>query len=193
MENLTQRQAAILLSERYVLAKNTPSDINEHIDKLKEYADQCQIIYELGVRAVCSTYGLIQSLIENPGGDRRLVSVDIAKYPHVDEVVEIAKTAGILFSFIEADVRTLQLPPCDMCFIDTWHTEEQIEAELKIYPAITRKFLAFHDTTTFAVNGEDCRPGIWEPIMRFLNSHPEWVICYKSDQNNGLTVLKRVS
>ena len=38
-----------LIKQNYELAKNTPSDINEHIDTLYNLAKECSHITEMGV------------------------------------------------------------------------------------------------------------------------------------------------
>jgi hypothetical protein len=37
----------------------TPSDINEHIPALVEYASECEHITEMGVRAITSTWAFL--------------------------------------------------------------------------------------------------------------------------------------
>ena len=181
----------ITITEKYEWAKNIPSDINEHIPVLKEYADKCDVILELGVRAVVSTWAFLKSLEENNSEGRKLISNDLVKYPQVDEALQSAKDANLDFTFIEGSDLDVELPECDFCFLDTWHTEEQMEAEMKIVPQKVRKYLAFHDTETFAISGEDQRPGIWKPIQNFVTENPNWTIEYKTARNNGLTIIRR--
>ena len=49
----------------------TPSDINEHLPILKNYAKNCQHITEMGVRSVVSTYALVSA---NP---RKIICIDL--------------------------------------------------------------------------------------------------------------------
>ena len=58
--------------ERYNQELNIiESDINEHLPVLREYAEKCDTITEMGVRFVVSTYAFA---IANP---KKIVSIDI--------------------------------------------------------------------------------------------------------------------
>jgi hypothetical protein len=40
---------------------------------------------------------------------------------------------------------------------------------------------------------EEIRKGLWPAVEEFLVDHPEWVLKERYTNNNGLTVLERVS
>ena len=61
-----------------------------------------------------------------------------------------------------------------------------------MHPSKVKKYIGFHDTTTFAEVGEYKEVGLWPAIEEFLSSNPEWVIAEKFENNNGLTILKRI-
>ena len=67
------------LQREYAARVASPSDINEHLPVLREYARHCRSAAELGVRAVVSTWALLLGLAE--GGGDLLYSVDIERPP----------------------------------------------------------------------------------------------------------------
>ena len=82
-------------------------------------------------------------------------------------------------------------------FIDTYHEYNQLKQELKLHGNKVKKYLIFHDTTTFGQFGETFKElntiGIWKAIQEFLDENKNWIIEEKLDNNNGLTILKRIN
>lgn len=186
------------INDKYFQACETPSDINEHLPKLKEYASQCESIIEMGTRGVVSTWAFLSAKPKD------LICIDLVKHDNVSEAQTLAGREGVDFLFIEGDVLKQDIPECDFLFIDTFHTASQLEKELELHADKVKKFIGFHDTTTFWENGEqpesdlvasnqtNCGRGLRYALEPFLESHPEWIIDYRTDANNGLTIIKRV-
>jgi hypothetical protein len=179
-----------LLEEIYRQRCEMISDINEHLPTLKRYAEECEHITEMGVRWVVSTYAFMM------GKPKKLISIDIDPVEkhgiNTSDLVELAKTANVDFTFIVGDTREIEIEETDFLFIDTLHTFTQVKRELEIHPSKVRKYIGFHDTTTFGQVGEGSDVGLWPAITLFLYEHPEWVIHEKFENNNGLTILKRI-
>jgi hypothetical protein len=185
------------INEKYLLACNTPSDIYQHLKVLREYASKCSHITEMGVRGVVSTWAFLDAK------PKKLVGYDISKHPNVDEVFDMVGKEGIDYEFNEKDVLKAKIEETDFLFIDTFHTATQLEKELKLHAKKVKKYIGFHDTCTFWENGEppyegtggkglDCGRGLKYALEPFLKNNPEWVVDYKTDINNGLTIIKRV-
>src|SRR5262249_732802 len=80
----------------------------------------------------------------------------------------------------------------DMLFIDTWHVYEQLRHELALHAGKVRRYLVFHDTTTYGESGEEPGSrGLWPAIEEFLREHPEGSLAAHYEHNNGLTILAR--
>ena len=77
--------------------------------------------------------------------------------------------------------------------VDSLHIYEQVAEELRLHAPKVRKYIVFHDTTTFADHGEFGGKGIWPAVQEFIDSHPEWQMIERRTNNNGLTVLKKVA
>jgi hypothetical protein len=77
-------------------------------------------------------------------------------------------------------------------FVDSLHVYEQVKEELRLHADKARKYIGFHDTTSYEFNGEFGGKGIWPAIQEFIDSHSEWKMIERRYNNNGLTILQRV-
>jgi len=187
-----------ILEKIYQEKVSTPSDINEHLSVLKNYSEECDTIVEMGVRKMVSTWAF---LMARP---KKLISVDY-KYPKdygsddLEIVKKISIDIGVDFEFILSDSRKIDLPKCDLLFIDTLHTYSQLKQELEKHSGQVNKYIIFHDTETFkyapdttnGIDGNDM--GIWSAIEEFLDNNKSWVIHEILSNNNGLTIIKKIN
>lgn len=163
---------------KYQEFKNTPSDINEHLETLRGYADHCESVTEFGVRGCVSLFAFLAS------NAKRVVAVDILNV-WVPDVPKL--------TFINADDLTIEIEETDFLFIDSYHTGSHLKKELDLHAGKVNKYIGFHDTGFFGITGEDGQPGLMVTINEFLSNHPEWRIIYSTDKNNGLTIMQRIS
>lgn len=179
----------------------TPSDINEHIPTLLEYASECKHITEMGVRAITSTWAFLGAAPE------KLISYDMEDPSHYDSdikmVYKVAERYGLNFYFIKADVLKIDIEETDLLFLDTWHAYDQLKAELEKHSIKAKKYIIMHDTTSYEYRDEPLTSentfegekssgkGLWPAITEFLDLHNEWELHKRYINNNGLTILKR--
>jgi len=177
-----------------------PSDINEHLPKLLEYAYSSETITEMGVRWVSSTWAF---LLSNP---KKLISYDILKYDNVDEVIRLSQKYGINYEFIEQDVLKTEIDETELLFIDTLHTYNQLILELNLHAKKVKKFIILHDTVSFGrvdenvydhaseliKNFDNNKRGLLTAVEDFLKSEEglKWEIHEHYENNNGLMILK---
>jgi len=166
------------------------SDINEHLPTLKRYAEECEHVTEMGVRWVVSTFAFMMGL------PKKLISYDIDPLEHWginnEELTKIANENGIDFQFKLVNTLELEIEETDLLFLDTDHTYKQVKSELLLHGNKSKKYIIFHDTTSFefkGMNGDTI--GLWPAIEEFIDDNPHWVICERFYNNNGLTILKR--
>jgi cephalosporin hydroxylase len=164
--------------------EHTP-DINEHLDTLTEYAKKCDHITEFGFRFGASFCALLL------GAPKKLITydIDIPKAP-----VEVFRSLNpsTKMVFIESSTLIVDIEETDLLFIDTLHTYEQLKAELDLHGNKARKYLAFHDTTTFRHTGEHGgSKGLYDAILEFLELNPHWELEVEYNNNNGLLILRR--
>ena len=96
-------------------------------------------VVELGVRYGVSTVGILA------GEPKSLISVDMVRYETIDAIEELAHENQIDFSFIEANDLEIEIPECDVLFIDTLHTYEQLRQELTLHADKAREWIVMHD------------------------------------------------
>ena len=78
-------------------------------------------------------------------------------------------------------------------FIDTLHTYDQLIEELRLHSEKVSKYIALHDTVTFAHVGEDpTKAGLWDAVSEFIFDG-SFQVKYHYLNNNGLTVLERIN
>jgi hypothetical protein len=177
-----------VLEHMYNLKCSTPSDINEHLPTLKKYAEECEHITEMGVRWVVSTYALLM------GKPKRMISYDINEIVW-QPILDIVKY-DTDFEFRVANTLDLEIEETDLLFIDTLHNYNQLKGELTLHGNKSRKYIIFHDTTTFEWTGESYKGkvgeiGLWPAITEFLEENKNWELHERFTNNNGLTILKR--
>lgn len=181
----------ILLME-YKNAINTPSDINEHLEFLKTLCTEVNHVTEMGSRRGTSTRAFLSSNVS-----LRAYDLDIDN--RLMELFNIAKDQGKDVEYIQANVLNIEIDPTDLLFIDTWHCYEQLREELRIHAHKVRKYIAFHDTQSYGtqsevMNGMIGSNGLLPAIIHYMIDNPGiWRFKYHRTNNNGLTVIERVS
>ena len=180
---------------------NTPSDINQHFPAIIKYGQECDHITEMGSRGLISIWGWLAA---NP---KKLISYDIqdpSKWG--GSLVDLKDTAdayGTEFEFNLANVLEVEIEETDLLFIDTWHAYKQLKAELELHASKARKYICFHDTTSYEnrdetsyeIWGDEWKGegiGIWKAIEEFLYSNPEWVLKERFTHNNGFTIIEKI-
>lgn len=201
------------IKNNYEKLIKTPSDINEHLETLFEYATKCDSIIETGVRGCVSSWALIYGLLNNNNLTKKILLNDIEKC-NIEELLEFTKNLDIIINYEWINNLNLVIDEnYDMVFIDTWHVYGQIKRELNKFSKITNKYIIMHDTTVDEIYGETIRCGmnavqqseisgipieeinlgIWPAIEEFLLENKNWIIEKRYTNNNGLTILKRIN
>ena len=201
------------IKNKYNQLSRMPSDINEHLQTLYNYATECETILETGVRGCVSSWALVHGLLNNKSHTKSIILNDISPC-NIDELLARTKHLPISVQYKWVNNLQLELPyNVDLTFIDTWHVYGQLKRELDKFSKVTNKYIIMHDTTVDEWEGESIREhfdidaqfkitgfprdeitrGLWPAISEFLSAHPEWVLHQRFTNNNGLTILKRVS
>jgi hypothetical protein len=200
-----------MISNRYKTLCSIPSDIHEHLPTLYEYGKQCEKIVECGVYEVTSSYAFANGLRGKPNNS--LTMIDMYVSDKIPTFLDICEREGIAAQFLVGS--DISIPPIetDLLFLDTWHVYAMLKRELNHWHSSVKKYIIMHDTTVDewygeAVRGnadverqsretgfpaEEIRKGLWPAIVEFLCSHSEWKLERRYSNNNGLTILSRVS
>lgn len=184
------------INEKYEWAKNTPSDVFEHVETLYNLAKECSYITEMGVRNVVSTWAFV---LRDP---EKLVGIDI----HTNENVAEAKKLYPKWQFIQADTTKIEIENTDLLFIDTLHIYSQLKKELNLHAGNVNKYIVLHDTITYGHLDEptswqtaeimenyliENKTGLISAVNEFIKNNAEWFIFKEYNNNNGLMILKR--
>ncbi len=175
-----------------------PTDICEHLSLLRELASKCDHVTEMGSRWMNGS--TIALLTAQP---KSLVCWDVdpdsilsARAIVLQQLAGQTKFQPRIGSTLEVEIEET-----DFLFIDTLHTYAQLRAELyrhgmnDLRVSKVRKYIAFHDTTTFGLAGEDgSTPGLRRAILEFQKEQafPLWKCIIDRTNNNGLTVLANI-
>jgi hypothetical protein len=171
-------------------ACTTPSDMNEHMETLRELTAECDHIIEAGVRYVVSSWAFILGCACRGG---TVVSYCWNRLPEIDRALQICGLAKVPWYFHDGDWLDGRLiPETDLLFIDMNHFYEQLTRELASHGGRARKYIVLHDTVRFGETGADGkRPGLWQAVEELVAAG-EWEIKRHYTNCNGLTVLERV-
>lgn len=191
------------LSQAYLDAINTPSDISEHLETIRTFASGFQHATELGTRGGVSTWALLAARVP------RIACYDIMPVD-LSEHISIAAENRIALSVYRADVLAIDLhDDTDLLLIDTWHTYTQLSAELHLHARRVRRYghIIMHDTTTYGETDEPIYAhasehakrwarrwptrGLRAAIRDFCDYHSGWRVVLEHQHCNGLTILQR--
>jgi hypothetical protein len=187
----------------------TPSDINEHIPTIIRYGQECNHITEMGVRGIISTWAWLAA------APKKLIAYDIENPikwgGEIQDVYDTAKAYNLDFTFIESDVLKLEIEETDLLFLDTLHIHNQLKSELKLHSSKVKKYICFHDTTSYETRNElpiehhpDYRDilghdydrnkqGLWSVVEDFLEENKSvWKLKERFTNNNGFTIIERI-
>ncbi len=186
----------------------TKSDINEHLPTLYRYALECDSVLECGVRGCTTSWAFLYALHDRPS---TLLLNDITEC-NVKELLSYEHKTKVITEWC-SDLDLVLEKPVDLVFIDTFHVYGQLKRELTKFAPLCNKYIILHDTEIDGKRGECIRVG-WSPTMmsnrtgipydelllglqlaiaEFLLNNPNWKIKEKFVNNNGLTVLERIT
>ena len=187
-------------------------DIREHLPTLREYASRCDVVTELGVRWVVSTWAFLAG---RPKVLRSFDVVPVSNYGRSEEDIKSAAAeVNVIFHFYAENVLTTNnITDTDMLFIDTLHSYKQLKLELYLYGNKAKKYIIFHDVVTFgevdelALAEDPSWPdslkeiyrslpegfGINQAIVEFITDNTHWRADKLFSNNNGLLILSRLT
>ena len=197
----------------YTLLSSEPSDINEHLPTLYKYANECDSVFETGVRGCVSSWAFLYGLLnENSSPNKKNFFLNDIDCCYIDELLSVSKNFDIDVHYEWKNNLLLELNKnYDITFIDTWHIYGKLKRELDKFSKTTNKYIIMHDTTVDEIYGETIRlgldakeqskksgfsveeinKGLWPAVTEFLENNPEWYIKERFTNNNGLTILAR--
>lgn len=175
--------------QEYETCKNTPSDINEHLELLYQLGKEVSHITEFGVGFGRSSRAFLAAIAESGG---TLHSYEFKLLDGVHDLFSNAHAAGLKATLHLQDILESEIEETDMLLVDSHHTFDQVWQELTRFGDKVSKYIVFHDTELFGLSGQDAGSvGIWPAINQWMDAHPEWKIREQRYHNNGLLVLSK--
>ena len=147
-------------------------------------------------KAKSCTVGLVMGLIFGITLALVIEHIDTS-IGRVEDIESFIKTSvlGVNMEFVLANSLDYELDEdFDMLFIDTIHNYSQVKGEIEKHHSKIKKYMILHDTITFGNKdaiGEG--PGLIKAINEFLYANSDWRQLEFHTNNNGLTILERVS
>lgn len=198
-----------MLDTQLEIKSRIPSDINEHLYILHNYAKECSKIVECGVYNPCSSYAFANAIKDK--SENSLTMIDPFVSREMEGFLEICKQTKVNAQFVNKSDLEVEPTECELLFIDSWHVYAQLKRELALWHPYVKKYMLLHDTTIDEWYGESVRGnanaeeqsrmtgfpvreiqrGLWPAIAEFLQDHPEWKVLERYTNNNGLTILSR--
>lgn len=202
-DKLWERFVSLMFNRKNRLSK----EIRDHLFTLWQVACCCESVTEFGVKYGNSTTAFLAA------GVNRLISVDLREQRQVEELRQLSGQTE--FTFMNADCREIEIPPCDFLFIDSTHTGQHLEVELTLHASKVRRFLGFHDTVSAGRSGffyrskiQEVREahgeasygdrgwktrgfGLMPVIEKFVEENQEWDVCVDDRRFNGLLILEK--
>lgn len=207
---LDAKSPALLEMEKLYYSKYLePSDINEHLPHLRRLASECSSVTEIGIRDVVSTWAVLLGLSESGAEERSYVGIDLNAPPLGALIAahRLAEENGVSFKFVQGNDMKVDIEPTDLLFIDTVHTYCHLTYELEKFAPKVNQYIALHDTdepwgfvddacyygdySEYPVHIDRNKKGLWQAVVDFLKTHPEWTLYERHLNNHGFTVLKR--
>ena len=200
------------IESKYENLSKTPSDINEHLPTLFNYAKRCDSVFETGVRGCVSSWAFLYGLLNNQNNVKKTYLLNDINECDIKDLLDSSKGFNIDITYEWKNNLELNLNTnYDLTFIDTWHIYGQLKRELEKFSKITNKYIIMHDTTVDEIYGETIRAGwnaeeqskmsgfpvdeinkgLGPAIDEFLTSHKDWYILERYSNNNGLTILAK--
>jgi predicted O-methyltransferase YrrM len=187
------------LEELYEERKATPWNLNEHMDTLRGYAAECNIVTEFGTHKGFSTIAFLA------GVPKELHCWDIIRQPEVDTIEALAAETPTRFVFHHGNSLHADFTTTDLLFIDSLHQYDQVIQELQNHAHKATKYLIFHDTIAWGYidevpsnNPTDInygwahKKGVAQAIGHYMVDHPEWKIFEQYYHNCGLVVYRKM-
>lgn len=208
MENI--KEIVDLLSRNQYSSNSV--DIMEHLYTLYKYSQECDSVFETGVRGCVSSYAFLYGLLDNNKESKKRLFLNDIDECNISGLLDVSAPFDIDIKYEWKNNLELEFTEnYDITFIDTWHVYGQLKRELEKFSKITNKYIIMHDTTVDEIYGESIRQGynmeeqskksgipmdeinrgLGQAIIEFLEKNREWYIKEKFTNNNGLTILAK--
>lgn len=155
----------------------------------------CRVV-ELGIGGGDqSTIAWLYAL-KNFGEKGELHCYDLNAPGTLPELQRLAAAQGTKFTFNQGSTISAKARTCDILFVDTLHTKEQVIKELRLFAPKTAKYIAFHDTEAFRRHGQFLHEsaqnsGVLDAVEEFVTQNNNWTLKTHYLDDNGFLILAK--
>jgi len=210
------------VNKKYILNKynslcEKKSNINEHLPTFFKYASNCESVLETGVKDGISNWAFLSGLMQNTNNNKqKRLFLNDTSLCYIDELLLLSKKTDVKVEYKwinNLDLEFEKNETFDIVFIDSWHVYGQLKRELDKFSKITNKYIMLHDTEVDAIYGETIRMrlnaieqskqsgfsideincGLNKAVYNFLYANKNWRMLKHYTNNNGLTILEKLS
>lgn len=176
------------LEALFLWACKTPRDTHDHLPTFKRLVESVDsaVVVEISKRRETGIGWAA-------GRPAHLISFLTEHDPLSDLARLTAGAAGVKWDVIRVPESPESVPECDILFIDSRHTKDQLLRELRNFGKGVRKHIVLHDTEIYCYRGENGGPGLCPAIAEWLKDNPEWFVLEHHRNLYGLSVLSRVA
>jgi len=175
------------LAERFEQYKKDNKDFSGHVSKVYGLTNHEDVVVEIGCQ-----FGIGSSTAFAMARPAHLICIDKLKQDRFEGFLTACEYEDINVEYIITDSLEITIPPCDILFIDSWHTYDQLKQELALHGNKAKKYLIFHDTAAYCCGntGQDTKsPGLLAAINEFKAANTQWQEIYNTEECNGLIIL----
>jgi len=168
-------------------------DMAVHMATITDHAARASSILELGcAEGYGSTRALARGLALSPAAKKCHISVDTDPRLPLERPEapywQVVHGSRAMSGTAEIVARVALVLPFDLIFVDTIHTYEYLDSELRLWWVLCsdRAVWLFHDTWLFGGGNH-----ITVAILDWCNAHPGWVFDDLTRESHGLGRMRR--
>ena len=158
-----------------------PSDLNEHCDALRTLGEGRTVV-DFGDRPGVSGVALATNA-------SHYTMIHPKEPPEFKHIRKFLKDRNAVAELKISTTEIIDVPPCDVLFVDMVHTYSFIKRTLEANQANVKDFIILHDTVIYGETGDDGGKGIMPAIREFLRTNRRWTVWQHYRNQHGLLVL----
>jgi hypothetical protein len=165
---------SITLDQMFEGTRQQPGYLNEHMQRLKEMAGQCETVTELAIRPVYSTLSFLA------GQPKKLTT-----YTSTDDPILLnlqSRQGKCEFTFVKRDTKT-RIEATDLLFLDESHGSGHVIALLRSYAGQVKRWIVITGK-----NDHVNDVGPLHAVREFIKKNREWTVTLRVP---GLTIMSR--
>ena len=182
------------IEEYFGVVSNTPRDINEHMQTLRELAAQCYSVMEISIRRESTTAFLTGMLDGEPEEKIKHFYSSNTEEDHVSFYFAEQQAARVKVEYSQHG--PFAMSPynkrVDLLFINWDHSKYTVAEILKLWAERVNRYIVLHNTGIYGEKSPTGQDGILKAVRPFMRENTEWSVIKHYNHQHGLTVLGRL-